>query len=101
MIPSTALSEYVQENSQCARSCLTLLSPAQFEKIFAITLPSRTDHLDAIALAAAFTGLDIDIIDGVDGNSVPAKALPPDSAAAHLSPGSIGSWRAHLNALRT
>jgi hypothetical protein len=78
-----------------------MLPRKQFGKIFAITLPARTDHLDAIALAAAFTGLDIDIIDGVRGSSVPAKALPPDTAAAKLSPGSIGSWRAHLNALRT
>jgi hypothetical protein len=41
------------------------LIAAQFQKIFVINLPSRTDHRDSMALASAFTDLQIEYVDGV------------------------------------
>jgi hypothetical protein len=74
-------------------------SPTQFQKIFAIALPERTDQRDALALTGAFTGLDIDIVDGVTSWS--DKALPPNTADANHPKGVIGAWRAHMNILQT
>lgn len=48
----------------------------QFEKVFTINLPSRSDKLDAIRVAADLTGFDLDVIEGVNGDLVPDKALP-------------------------
>jgi hypothetical protein len=73
------------------------LSP-QFQKIFAIVLPERTEQRDALALAGALTGVDIDVIDGV--TSVSQKAMVSDSGAANVPPGVIGAWRAHMNVLQ-
>ncbi|EGP86104.1 uncharacterized protein MYCGRDRAFT_74064 [Zymoseptoria tritici IPO323] len=69
-----------------------------FQKIFVISLPSRTDHRDAMSLASAFTGLDIEYVDGV--TEVNKGALPPHDEKFKLSDKSYGSWRAHMNALR-
>ena len=38
-------------------------------------MPSRTDKLDAMTLAASLTGFEFDIIEGVQGDSVSQKAL--------------------------
>jgi hypothetical protein len=72
----------------------------QFEKVFAISLPSRTDHRDALDLAASFTGLRVNIIDGVLGKDVADKALPPGALKWNPSDGNKGSWRAHMNAIQ-
>ncbi|KAL9107369.1 MAG: hypothetical protein Q9227_007734 [Pyrenula ochraceoflavens] len=48
----------------------------QFGKIFAINLPERTDHRDALLLAGTLTGLEIDIVNGIRGETVEDKALP-------------------------
>ncbi|KAK8253120.1 hypothetical protein HDK77DRAFT_170714 [Phyllosticta capitalensis] len=69
-----------------------------FQKIFVINLPSRTDHRDAMSLAAAVTGLEIEYVDGV--TEVEDKALPPGGAEVHLNKGGLGNWRAHLNIAR-
>ena len=69
-----------------------------FEKIFAVSLPERTDHRDGLLLAAALSDIEIEFIDGVHGSTISSKALP----AKHndgLSANGIGAWRAHLNAL--
>ena len=47
-----------------------------FSKIFAVGLPERTDKRDALALIARLTGLNIEWIDGVRGESIPDKAVP-------------------------
>lgn len=75
-----------------------MLTVVQFQKIFVISLPSRTDHRDAMSLASAFTGLDIEYVDGV--TEVNKGALPPHDEKFKLSDKSYGSWRAHMNALR-
>ena len=38
-------------------------------------MPSRTDKLDAMTLAASVMGFDFDVLDGVQGESVSQKAL--------------------------
>jgi hypothetical protein len=72
----------------------------QFGDVFVISLPSRPDRRDAMSLLAAVTGMHFSLIDGVSGESVPEKALPP-GIASNLKKGAIGSWRAHMNAIRT
>lgn len=54
-----------------------------------------------MSLAAAYSGLDIEYIDGV--TTVSDKALPPEEAPRlekGLNNGTIYAWRAHMNALR-
>lgn len=54
-----------------------------------------------MTLAAAVSDLDFTWIDGVDGKDVLSKVLPAgdrDNSTKFL--GNIGSWRAHMNALR-
>lgn len=64
-----------------------------------LNLPSRTDRRDALSLAAAFSEINLDWIDGVSGDAVFEKALPPGDRI-NLSTGARGSWRAHMNAIR-
>jgi hypothetical protein len=71
----------------------------QFEKVFAINLPARSDHRDAMSLASHFTGIKVDYIDGVMGDTVESKALPP-GGEIYTTKGAIGAWRAHMNVLR-
>jgi hypothetical protein len=63
-----------------------------------IGLPARTDHRDSMSLAAAFSGLEIEYIDGV--TSVENKTLPPGGVERGLNKGSIYGWRAHMNVMR-
>jgi hypothetical protein len=46
-----------------------------FQKIFVISLPTRYDHRDSMTLAAAFSDLQIEYIDGV--TDVDRDLLPP------------------------
>ena len=74
----------------------------QFQKILVINLPSRTDRRDAMSLSAVVSNLQLNWIDGVSGVSgddVLEKALPPGDHK-FISPGSKGSWRAHMNTLQ-
>jgi hypothetical protein len=49
---------------------------------------------------SALNGVDVEYIDGVTGNQVPDRALPPPASHDILLSGNIGSWRGHLNAIR-
>jgi hypothetical protein len=49
-------------------------------------------------LAAAAGNIDLDWVDGVKGEDVLKKVLPPPSAP-NMGAGNIGSWRAHMNAM--
>lgn len=54
-----------------------------------------------MSLAAAYSGLDIEYIDGVTNLS--DKALPPGKSQRVeklMNGGTINAWRAHMNALR-
>jgi hypothetical protein len=75
------------------------LTFCQFQKIFVISMPSRTDRRDSAILAAALTDLDIEFIDAVDGDTVEDRVLPPGGIDAKLNPPSKGAWRAHMNAI--
>jgi len=70
-----------------------------FEKILAINLPERTDYRDGLTLAGAVSNIKIDIIDGVHGDEVLEKVLPPIHRESP-EPSLKGSWRAHLNAIQ-
>jgi hypothetical protein len=72
----------------------------QFEKIFVVGLPSRTDRRDGMVLQAAVSDLSIEFIDGVWGDEVPDKALPNFRGHDRLPDPSIGSWRGHMNAIQ-
>lgn len=63
-----------------------------------MSLPERTDHRDALILATAVSNIEVEFVDGVQGNTVPEKALPPGEHEG-LNLNTIGSWRAHLNAI--
>ena len=51
-----------------------------------------------MALAAAYTGLEIEYVDGVTG--VESKTLPPGGLERGPNAGSIRAWRAHMNVMR-
>lgn len=51
-------------------------STLNFQKVFAISLPKRTDRQDALTLMSALTGLDIEISPGVAGETVMEKTIP-------------------------
>lgn len=67
----------------------------QFQKIFVINLPARTDHRDAMSLSAALTGLELEYMPGV--TEVSQKALPPGNADNKLNKAELGNWRAHMD----
>ena len=73
----------------------------QFQKVFVVNIPERTDRRDAMALAAALSEIDVTWVDGVMGADVTNKVLPADSFDKSISRGNKGSWRAHMNALQT
>ena len=72
----------------------------QFQRVFAINLPYRTDHRDAMLLSSVASDLKIDWIDGVVDADVSEKALPYPMKKGKLNAGNTGSWRAHMNALQ-
>lgn len=47
-----------------------------FQKIYAISLPQRTDRQDALTLMSVLSGLEIDIAPGVRGEDVLEKTVP-------------------------
>jgi hypothetical protein len=73
---------------------------AQFEHIFVVGLPSRTDRRDGMVLQAALSHVQVEFIDGVLGKDVSPNAVPQTSRDERkLSPAFVGSWRAHMNAI--
>ena len=64
-----------------------------------LNLPTRTDRRDALTLAAAFSQMKLNWIDGVHSTTVPERSLPPGERLG-LSSGGRGSWRGHMNAIR-
>ncbi|CAD0105778.1 unnamed protein product [Aureobasidium uvarum] len=66
-------------------------------KIFLVSLPERTDRRDSFTLQARLSNMSFEVIDGVDGATVPEKALPYTMV---MSPPEIGCWRAHLNIMQ-
>ena len=75
-----------------------VLNPSQFEKILAVSLPERTDRRDGLIIASAVSNIEFDFVDGIRGDAVANKTLPPGDRS-YVSNSGIGSWRAHLNAV--
>ncbi len=73
---------------------------SQFEKIYVMGLPSRTDRRDGMALQAALSDLTIEFIDGPLGENISEKAVPTAEDGKHLTGGELGCWRGHINALQ-
>lgn len=48
----------------------------QFQRVYTINLPGRTDKLDAMKLTASLSGFNFDVIDGVKGADMLPKSLP-------------------------
>ncbi|KAH8659895.1 hypothetical protein BX600DRAFT_513555 [Xylariales sp. PMI_506] len=72
-----------------------------FQQVFAIGLPERSDKRDALALMSALTGFKITWLDGVRGKDVADKALPLGWDRKTMHDNNLGSWRGHINAIRT
>ncbi|KAK7705215.1 hypothetical protein SLS64_008051 [Diaporthe eres] len=53
-----------------------------------------------MVLGAALSDIDIKFVDGVLGQDVPDKAIPMSPDHERLPDPSIGSWRAHINAIQ-
>jgi hypothetical protein len=70
----------------------------QFQRLFAINLPSRTDRRDALASSATVSNLSIDFIDGVYGDDVVLANLSPEQNRK-INNNVKGSWKAHINVL--
>lgn len=71
----------------------------QFQEIFVVNLPERTDRRDAMTLIGAASGLRLTFADGVHGDDVLEKTVP-GSRPRKLSAGKLGSWRAHMDVLQ-
>ncbi|KAK0101592.1 hypothetical protein ONS95_006755 [Cadophora gregata] len=69
-----------------------------FHKILVLSLPERSDKRDAFVLSASLTGFQVEFFDAVKGDEVLEKARPP---GMDLKGGGLGSWRSHLNAIRS
>ncbi|CAI6341076.1 unnamed protein product [Periconia digitata] len=67
-----------------------------FQKIYAISMPHRTDKRDYLALMGYVSNLQIDFIDGVNGSEMHPKSHPSFWKGT-ASTGDYGVWRAHLN----
>ena len=62
-----------------------MLSYFQFEKVFVVSMPARTDKRDAVSISAAMTDFRFDWVDGVDGTLVSPKAIPEVRHRARFS----------------
>lgn len=71
-----------------------------FSNVFVVGLPERTDKRDAIALTSTLTGFHVEFVDGVKGETIPDQAVPLGVDRAALMESNLGSWRAHMNAIR-
>lgn len=71
----------------------------QFEKIFVVSIPSRTDRRDNMVLQAAVSNMEIEFIDAAKGDGIAENSIPMDETGDHLEGGALGCWRGHMNAI--
>ncbi|KAK1996889.1 family 25 glycosyltransferase [Colletotrichum falcatum] len=72
-----------------------------FGSIEMINLPIRNDKADAATVQAFLSGIDINIVEGVNGTRLGEVGMPPSSVPdtePGLSAGEKGCWRSHANA---
>ncbi|KAK2025273.1 family 25 glycosyltransferase [Colletotrichum zoysiae] len=75
-----------------------------FGSIQMINLPIRQDKADAATVQAFLSGIDINIVEGVNGSRLGEVGMPPSSipdTEPGLSGGEKGCWRSHANAWRS
>lgn len=53
-----------------------------------------------MVLQAALSNMELDFVDGVNGKEVPDKAIPKTYKYERPPDAVVGSWRAHMNAIR-
>lgn len=53
-----------------------------------------------MTLLSSISNLEVEFIDGVRGQDVPDNAVPPHPDHERMADPVIGSWRAHMNAIR-
>jgi len=73
-------------------------STLNFERIFAINLPSRLDRKDLLTVMAKYTDLSITIVPGV--STIADSAIPPRRTPGSLRIEEYRVWRAHANVWR-
>ena len=66
-----------------------------------LNLPERADKRDALTLASSLTDMRFDFVDGVKGSDVVNKSLPHGQERRTFPEPMLGSWRAHMNAIRS
>ncbi|PHH85969.1 hypothetical protein CDD83_10931 [Cordyceps sp. RAO-2017] len=71
-----------------------------FERIFVVSLPTRTDRRDAFALQAAVTDIHFEFVDGVRGSDMAENAIPKTEAGQHIADAELGCWRSHMNVMQ-
>ncbi|RFU28210.1 hypothetical protein B7463_g8131, partial [Scytalidium lignicola] len=71
-----------------------------FEKIIAVGLKERSDRRDALTLQGSLTGIRVEFTDGIRGEEMSPKAMPPGKDYDAMGKSNIGSWRGHMNAIR-
>ncbi len=62
-----------------------LLIRIQFEKIFGLSLPERSDRRDRLSLVGTFFDIRIEWLDAVRGEDINKKAWPPVSVLKSVS----------------
>lgn len=72
-----------------------------FSNVFVVGLPERSDKRDAMALASTLTGFNLHWVDGIRGESIPNKAVPFRVDRERLMETNLGSWRGHMNTIRS
>src|SRR5271169_6602641 len=73
-------------------------STLDFQRIFAINLPSRLDRRDLLTVMATYANISVTIVPGV--RSVADNALPPPRIPGSLRTEEYAVWRAHANVWR-
>jgi hypothetical protein len=53
-----------------------------------------------MSLAAVLSGLSFEFVDGVQGDEILDKVLPPGGAEQRYVSGIKGCWRSHMNVLQ-
>jgi hypothetical protein len=77
----------------------TLTYVTKFEAIFVINAPWCTDRKDSLTLAAAYSGISLELVNLVNESHIDERAYPQGNHRILLK-GSRGSWRAHMDMIR-
>ncbi|KAG4433359.1 hypothetical protein IFR05_011165 [Cadophora sp. M221] len=99
--PSQVINSYTKITTSTADTEPLINGTLGFERVFAVGLSERSDKRDALALISSLTDFKIDWIEGVRGETVVDKALPFGVDRVKLWENNVGSWRGHMNAIRT